>query len=92
MTRWKWVNGVKNDEWLKKGRMRFALPTIYLQTEAVLGNPKNPVNPDSDPNDRVKFHLLLTVYSVDRFTIDFKDLKADELLSFQKISFYLSKN
>jgi hypothetical protein len=84
MTRWKWVNGVKNDEWLKKGRMRFA-PTIYLQTEAVLGNPKNPVNPDSEPNDRVKFHLLLTVYSVDRFTIDFKDLKADERPSFLNI-------
>jgi hypothetical protein len=47
--------------------------------------PKNPVNPDSEPNDRVKFHLLLTVYSVDRFTIDFKDLKADEQPSFQNI-------
>jgi len=47
--------------------------------------PKNPVNPDSEPNDRVKFHLLLTVYSVDRFTIDFKDLKADERTSFQNI-------
>jgi len=29
MTRWKWVNGVKNDEWLKKGRMPFA-PTYHL--------------------------------------------------------------
>ena len=34
------VNGIKNDEWLKKGRMQFASTYYYLQTEEVLYNPQ----------------------------------------------------
>ncbi len=48
---------IKNDEWLKKGRMQVAPTYHYHQTEAVLCHPQNPVNPASEPNVRDKFYL-----------------------------------
>ena len=36
----------------------------YLQTEDVLCNPQNPVNPDSEPGVRINFQIS-KLYSVD---------------------------
>jgi chemotaxis response regulator CheB len=51
------VNGIKNDEWLKKGRMQVAPTNHYHQTKDVLCHPKNPVTRASEPNVRDKFYL-----------------------------------
>ena len=55
-------HGIKNDEWLKKGRMQVAPTNHYLQTEEVLYNPQNPVNPDSEPSVKDKFYLSNLFY------------------------------
>ena len=51
------VNGIKNDECLKKGRMQVAPTNHYHQTKDVLCNPQNPVNPDSELSARGEFYL-----------------------------------
>ena len=44
-------------EMVKNRRMQVAPTYHYLQTEAVLCNPQNPGNPDSEANVRCKFYL-----------------------------------